>query len=254
MSITLSRPAALSSEGDSLAKRAAGLESCYGLLDASDLVARLIASEFGKRIALVSSFGTGSAVLLHMVAQADSTAPVLFVDTGKHFGETRRYRDKLVARLGLANVNTIEPDPAAVDAHDPHGILWSQEPDRCCFVRKVAPLKRALAGFDAWLTGRRRDQGATRGDLPRFEVADGRIKVNPLIHWSAKDVDDYFAEHDLPRHPLGADGFGSIGCMTCTARVAAGENLRAGRWRDSTKVECGIHLPDHPFKDFGADI
>lgn len=254
MSLTVSQPAAPPPARGTLEKRTTALEARYGLLDARDLVADLIASEFGRRIALVSSFGTGSAVLLHMLAQADPAAPVLFVDTGKHFGETRRYRDELVARLGLADVRVIEPDPAAVDADDPQGTLWSREPDRCCFVRKVAPLERALAGFDAWFTGRRREHGAARGDLPRFEASDSQIKVNPLIHWSASDVDAYFAEHDLPRHPLEADGFRSIGCMTCTDRVAAGEDVRAGRWRGSTKIECGIHLSDHPFKDIGANI
>jgi phosphoadenosine phosphosulfate reductase len=149
MSLTVLQPAAPPPARGTREERTAALEARYGLLDARDLVADLIASEFGRRIALVSSFGTGSAVLLHMLAQADPAAPVLFVDTGKHFGETRRYRDELVARLGLADVRVIEPDPAAVDADDPQGILWSQEPDRCCFVRKVAPLKRALAGFDA---------------------------------------------------------------------------------------------------------
>ena len=117
--------------------------------DAANLVRAMVHEVFGRRIALVSSFGSSSAVLLHMVAQADPATPVLFLDTGKHFGETKRYKDELVALLGLKDVRTIEPDPQTIEADDPQGILWSQTPDACCALRKIAPLKRALKGFDA---------------------------------------------------------------------------------------------------------
>jgi len=233
---------------------ARSLDHDFGALGAANLVKRLVQDVFKRRIALVSSFGSGSAVMLHMVAQADPATPVLFLDTGKHFGETRRYRDELAGLLGLTNVRNITPDPVVIEERDPQGVLWSQQPDDCCFIRKVAPLNRALGDFDAWFTGRRSGQSGTRAALPRFEGADGRVKVNGLAGWSQAVVDDYFEEFKLPRHPLEADGFLSIGCMPCTDRVANGEDPRAGRWRGRDKDECGIHLPGQPFTDFGADI
>ena len=233
---------------------ARSLDHDFGALGAANLVKWLVQDVFQQRIALVSSFGSGSAVLLHMVAQADPATPILFLDTGKHFGETRRYRDELAGLLGLTNVRNITPDPVAVEKHDPQGILWSQRPDECCFIRKVAPFNGALGEFDAWFTGRRADQNNTRTALPRFEAADGRVKVNVLAGWSQAVVDDYFEEFKLPHHPLETDGFLSIGCMPCTDRVAAGEDPRAGRWRGSKIEECGIHMPSTPFRDFGADI
>lgn len=226
-----------------LAAHAERLLERYGGLDGLDVVAAMIEREFPGEIALVSSFGTGSAVLLDMVARVDPRTPVLFLDTGKLFGETRRYRDRLVERLGLRDVRTLHPDPAALAEADPKGLLWTQDPDRCCQVRKVEPLERGLAGFRAWFTGRRRGQSPTRAGLAPIEAAEGRIKVNPLAAWSDADVDAYFAARDLPRHPLEADGFLSIGCMPCTDRVAPGEDPRAGRWRGRDKIECGIHLP-----------
>ena len=117
---------------------------------------------------------------------------------------------------------------------------------RCCFIRKVEPLCRALAGFDAWITGRKTYQGGRRARLQVFEAADGRIKVNPLSGWRKSDLDDYFAVHDLPRHPLEYDGYLSIGCRPCTDPVAPAAAARAGRWPGSPKTECGIHLPAAP--------
>jgi phosphoadenosine phosphosulfate reductase len=201
-----------------------------------------VRDEFAGRIALVSSFGAESAVLLHLIAEIDPAIPIIFLDTGKLFGETLRYRDQLTKRLGLKDLRSIAPDPAALAAEDEAGALWLKQPDRCCFLRKVEPLRRALEGFDAWLTGRKRFQGGLRDRLPKFEAADGKIKVNPLADWTKDDLDRYFEAHELPRHPLEADGFLSIGCMPCTDRVSPGEDGRAGRWRGIDKTECGIHL------------
>lgn len=198
--------------------------------------------EFPGRIALVTSFGTESAVLLHMVSEVDPALPVIFLDTGKLFGETLRYRDRLAERLGLTDIRTIEPDPADLAAEDADGILWASDPDRCCFVRKVLPLRRALAGFDAWITGRKRFQGGARSSLPLVEVQDGRVKVNPLAEWSPQDIAAHFRRHVLPAHPLQADGYLSIGCMPCTERAPDPADSRSGRWAGSGKTECGIHL------------
>ncbi|HEX2886744.1 phosphoadenylyl-sulfate reductase [Vineibacter terrae] len=201
-----------------------------------------ITDTYRGRIALVSSFGTEAAVLLHLVASIDRATPVLFIDTLKLFPETLRYRDLLTARLGLSDVRTIHPDAARLAQDDPDGDLWRRDPDHCCVIRKVEPLARALAGFDAWINGRKRFQGGARAALSPVEHADGRIKLNPLADWSVEDIDGYFAVHNLPRHLLEADGFTSIGCMTCSAPTLPGEDRRAGRWRGQGKTECGIHL------------
>ncbi len=230
------------------------LEELYADSSAQELVSGLIRKEFPRRIALVSSFGSSAAVLLNMVAQADRRTPVLFLDTGKHFGETLRYRDALVERLGLADMRVLAPEPSSLGGNDPNGILWMKRPDLCCFIRKVEPLQRGLAGFAAYFNGRRREHGAARASLRRFEASDGRVRINPLFDWSESDVDAYFARHRLPRHPLEEDGFKSIGCLPCTDRIAPGESTRAGRWRGKGKTECGIHLPIETFKDFGSGI
>ena len=197
---------------------------------------------FGRRFALVSSFGAESAVLLHIASTVSKDVPVLFLDTGKLFGETKRFRDQLASDFGLTDVRSISPDPNDLSANDPKGALWTKDTNKCCFIRKVKPLDQVLDGFEGWASGRKRFQGGVRSLLPHFEAADGRVKVNPLALWSKEDVQDYIAEYNLPRHPLVAEGFASIGCMPCTDRVEAGENERAGRWRGQVKTECGIHL------------
>jgi phosphoadenosine phosphosulfate reductase len=144
--------------------------------------------------------------------------------------------------LGLSDVRVMTPDRAAVLEKDVDGLLHQAEPDACCDLRKTQPLEQALSGFGSWITGRKRYHGGARADLPLFEKDAGRIKINPLASWGAKDIAAYIAKHDLPRHPLVRDGFSSIGCWPCTHRVGAGETARAGRWKNTTKDECGIHF------------
>lgn len=200
---------------------------------------------FPGNIALVSSFGAESALLLQMLAEIDPTTPILFLDTGKHFMETLMYRDILAGRFEFTDLRSLEPDPGAIAEQDPNGTLWSTNPDLCCQLRKIDPLTRALAPFGAWITGRKRYQSGTRAALPHVELLDGRIKVNPLAHWSAADIEAGFRQYKLPQHPLVYDGFKSIGCQPCTIRVADNEDARAGRWSGSDKTECGIHrAPD----------
>ena len=194
-------------------------------------------------VALVSSFGAESAALLHLVASVDPSVPVLFLDTGKHFPETLAYRDTLAARLGLTDLRILEPDAEAIAKRDATGLRWSYDPDGCCEIRKVLPLEKALAGFDASITGRKAFQASTRNALPRVEVEGDRIKLNPLADWTKDDIEAWFAKHDLPRHPLEAQGYPSIGCAPCTSKVKPGEDPRAGRWRGWEKTECGIHTP-----------
>lgn len=206
----------------------------------------LDAPELGE-VALVSSFGAEAAVLLHLVAVSDPNMRVVFLDTGKHFTETLVYQQELNERLGLSNVRLITPDAVALTKDDPEGTLNMRDTDACCALRKTLPLEAALnamPNLGALVTGRKRYQGGLRSTLEVFEVDDatGLIKVNPLAHWAPSDVRDYMEENRLPKHPLLAKGYLSIGCAPCTAPVKAGEDARSGRWQNSDKVECGIHF------------
>jgi len=234
---------ALSGTDRDTAAEAIALNARYGLLDAHDAIALTAGELFPGRTALVSSFGADSAVLLHLVAEVDRSIPVIFLDTGRLFAETLEYRTRLVETLGLADVRTVTPDPDRLAASDPHRALWMTNPDLCCRIRKTEPLKHALAGFDAWFTGRKRFQNAQRAALRLFEADGARIKVNPLASWSILDLKAHAERHGLPEHPLVAKGYPSIGCVPCTSRVALGEDLRSGRWRGLDKSECGIHMP-----------
>lgn len=218
------------------------LLAAHGGREAGDLVAVMIKQLFPGKIALVSSFGAESSVLLHMAAAADPATPVILLDTRKLFGETLRYRDALIAELGLKDVRAIRPDPDEIIEQDRSGLLWTRDTEACCALRKKRPMKLALEGFDAWITGRKRFQTETRAGLEVIEREGGQFKINPLAGWSAEDVDAYMTKHDLPRHPLVGDGFPSIGCMPCTRRIRAGEGQRAGRWAGHDKSECGIHI------------
>lgn len=210
---------------------------------AAEMLEELLTTELKGRVAVVSSFGTESAVLLHLVAAVDRDIPLIFVNTQKMFGETLAYRDELAERLGYTDLRVFRPDPYDLASRDKTGLRWSYDPDGCCEIRKVAPLRRALQPFDAWISGRKAFQAKTRAALPRFEIDEGRLKLNPLADWSKDRLDAYFEEHRLPRHPLEAEGYLSIGCSPCTSKVKPGEDPRAGRWRGWDKTECGIHTP-----------
>lgn len=219
----------------------AELQRHLGYAPLEQVLSAVLTEIFPQRIAVVSSFGGEAAALLHMVATIDRRTPVLFVNTGRHFPETLDYRDRLVAHLGLADVRSVGPAAEEVARLDANATRAAWDPDGCCAFRKVAPLERALAGFAAWVTGRKRFQAATRASLPVFEVDGPHVKVNPLASWSAADIAAYADAHRLPAHPLVAQGFASIGCAPCTSAVLPGEEVRAGRWRGFGKTECGIH-------------
>lgn len=197
--------------------------------------------QIGK-IALVSSFGAESVVLLHMVAQIAKDTPLIFLDTEMLFPETLTYQREVAAALGLSDVRVVTPNRNAVLTEDVDGLLHQGDTDACCELRKTRPLADALDGFDGWITGRKQFQGGKRADLPLFEKDGRKIKINPLANWTAQDLQAYIAKHDLPRHPLVAKGYPSVGCMPCTSRVSDHEDQRAGRWRGKDKTECGIHF------------
>ncbi len=211
---------------------------------------------FGDKLALVSSFGAESAVLLHLAAGIDRNIPVLFLDTGMLFAQTLDYRRRLVERLGLTDVRDLRPRFEDLALGDPDADLWRRDTDACCHIRKVLPLDTALSGFDAWITGRKRFHGGDRLRLSVVEEADGKIKFNPLANWTKVEIDAYAEAHDLPAHPMVAHGFPSIGCWPCTEAVSEGADARSGRWAGSQKTECGIHTARAPGAApfLGADL
>ncbi len=230
--------------GAAVIDRAVALRFAYDEARAPDVLAGVLATYPGE-VALVSSFGAEAAVLLHMASEIDRDLPVLMVDTLMLFEETLAYQRDIAAHLGLRNVQHIRPDPKDLTALDPANDLHQGDTDACCVIRKVAPLDRAIVRYPVTISGRKRFQAASRASLEVFEPDGPRLKVSPLAAWSPKDILAYMDAHALPRHPLVAQGFPSIGCAPCTTRVEAGEDARAGRWRGTDKVECGIH--------FGAD-
>jgi phosphoadenosine phosphosulfate reductase len=227
----------------SVADRVAAMNARYRHHSATAVLEHALKDDDLGQVALVSSFGAESVVLLHLVSVIAPQTPVLFVDTRMLFQETLEYQRKLAEELNLCDVRTIRAAQTKVAFEDPDNTLHQFSTDACCNIRKVEPLEHALAGFDGWITGRKRFQGATREAVEFFEAeGDLRIKVNPLAHWGREDLEDYIVNNRLPRHPLVAQGYPSIGCAVCTSKVAPGEDPRAGRWRNQAKTECGIHF------------
>lgn len=219
----------------------ADLNDRYETMSPVQIVEDVLTRAFFGKMAVVSSFGAESAVLLHMIARVRPETPVLMIDTGKLFGETLQYRTRLQHLLGLEDVRSCGPRRADLDDLDPMGTLSASNPDACCMVRKTQVLQRAIEPFDTWLNGRKRYQSDTRSMMSIVERDGDRLKVNPLANWTAETLKVYMSEHDLPSHPLFEKGYRSIGCYPCTSRVAAGEDDRAGRWAGLDKTECGIH-------------
>ena len=221
---------------------AAELEARFGRLEPEEIIALSAERRFAGGVAAVSSFGADSAVLLKMIADVDPALPVLFLDTGKHFGETLDYRDALAADLGLRNLQIVHPLEDALADQDPDGLLHKSDTDACCEIRKVEPMARAVRSYRAWFTGRKRFQSETRAAMPSFEAVGERIRINPLAQWGTTDLARYMQSNDLRANPLVAYGYLSIGCFPCTEPVKPGEDARAGRWAGQAKTECGIHL------------
>jgi phosphoadenosine phosphosulfate reductase len=210
------------------------------------VIARALRAVGRERLAMVSSFGTEAAALLKVMADVDPAIPVVFLDTGWLFEETLAYRDTLIAKLGLRDVRSIKPLDESLRREDPDRELWFSDPDACCRIRKVEPLKRALVPFDAWINGRKRFQGGLRTAIPVVEADGTRLKFNPFANVTRDEVDAIYRQAELPPHPLAAAGFLSIGCMPCSSRTQSGEDARDGRWRGQAKTECGIHTVTTP--------
>ena len=219
-------------------QRAASLNRQYQGVGSEEFLRAIVQDEFPGRVAIVSSFGTESALLLALAARVSRDIPIIFLDTGHHFPETLAYRDVVQRRLGLTDVRTIR----AWDAdRDPDATLWQFDTDACCSLRKVEPLQAAISEFDALISGRKSSHGALRRFMPRIEAVDGLIKLDPIADWSPEQVEEAFEALDLPRHPLIAHGYRSVGCLPCTAPADDAQNPRAGRWVGQAKTECGIH-------------
>lgn len=223
-------------------EEALALEARYGHLEPEQLIALSVEQFFPDQIAAVSSFGNGSAVLLHMIANIDRTLPIIFLDTGKHFDETLAYRDELIERLGLTDVTIIKPRYEVLARDDPDGRLHKSDADRCCGIRKVEPMARAIAPWRAWFTGRKRYQASSRSGLNVFEAVGPRVRINPMAAWQSAEMVAYAECHGLPVHPLVAYGYYSVGCLPCTEPAKPGDGERSGRWAGQAKTECGIHL------------
>lgn len=207
----------------------------------ADEIVRWAAATFGPRFCATSSFA--DAVLVHVVARAAPGTEVLFLDTGLHFPETLAVRDQVAATMAV-RVRSIRPGLSVGQQDGRYGPrLFSRDPDECCALRKVEPLERALAGYDAWAAGLRRDESPQRANTPvvHFEAARGKVKVNPLAAWTQEDVQAYISRWDIPVNPLLRQGYASVGCWPCTRRAGAGEDPRAGRWPLFDKTECGLH-------------
>lgn len=196
---------------------------------------------FGSRVAVASSMQ--DAVLPALVASVAPGTDVLFLETGYHFAETLATRDAVAARYDL-NVRSLQAGQSVAEQDEVYGKdLFASNPDLCCMLRKTTPLFEALEGYEAWMTGLRRAESASRAGAPEvsFDAKHGLVKISPIVAWSDDDVQRYADDHDVVRNPLIAQGYPSIGCAPCTRKVAPGEDPRSGRWAGTSKTECGIH-------------
>ena len=208
----------------------------------AEIIIEWAVATFGERFAITSSMG--DAVLAHLAAQVAPGIDVVFLDTGYHFAETIGTRDAVAATLPV-NLLTITPKQSVAEQDAQYGAdLWRRNPDLCCAMRKVAPLRDSLEGYDAWATGLRRAETHNRVIAPviGWDAGKRKVKVSPLARWSDEQVERYILENGVLVNPLQYDGYPSIGCFPCTRRVAPGEDPRSGRWAGTGKTECGIHV------------
>jgi phosphoadenylyl-sulfate reductase (thioredoxin) len=204
---------------------------------------RVTAERFAPRLVMATGFGVEGCVLIDLIGRNRLPVDIFTLDTGLFFEETYTLWKKLEEQYGLT-IRAVRPRLSLAEQANRFGdALWERDPDRCCELRKVLPLREALAGAEAWISALRRDQTPERAKTPLLELDEkfGLVKINPLVEWSVRDVWDYVREHDVPFNPLHEQGYPSIGCAPCTSPVRPGEDPRAGRWRGKAKTECGIH-------------
>ncbi len=207
-------------------------------------ILRWTCAEFKRDVALATGFGVEGCVLVHMLASIDRSARMFYLDTDMLFPETYALRDKLESTYGVRFEQRSTKLTVRQQALTYGEELWKWNPDECCRLRKVEPLREMLFGLSAWITGIRREQSSTRASVQVIERDShfGLVKVNPLAAWTRRDVWDYVERNKVPYNPLLDQGYESIGCTPCTTPIQIGEDPRAGRWRGKSKTECGIHL------------
>ncbi len=193
-------------------------------------------------IVYVCSFGSESAIILHMISKIDKNFPIILINTKFLFDETMDYKKELTDKLQLKNCTEIFPDLTDIRSNDKNNNLWKSDTNKCCHLRKVLPLQKELAKYKAWISGRKAYHEGERKKLKVFEFLNDKMVVNPLANMTQNDVSKYFNDYKLPRHPLFSKGFLSIGCRQCTVVASSNNDVRSGRWINSTKTECGIHL------------
>ena len=215
-------------------------KECQGL--APEEILEISIKKFNNKITYICSFGTESAIILHMISKIDTKFPIFLLNTHFLFPETIAYKNKLLKKLRLTNCLDIFPDELLIKQEDPKNSLWMNNTDRCCEIRKVKPLDKILKNYSSWISGRKSYHQGERIDLKPFELLNKKIVVNPLINIKKKEADNYFEANDLPQHPLLKKGYFSIGCIHCTFKTNDKSNMRSGRWKNKIKTECGIHL------------
>lgn len=202
---------------------------------------------FHPRLMMATAFGAEGCCIIHMLAEIEPTVRIINLETGYQFPETLELRERIKERYGI-EVEFIYPEQTVAEYEAEHGgPLYTIRPDQCCYDRKVLPLKKAVVGYDAWISSIRGDQTEHRkvAGIVQPDTKFGLVKVNPLLHWTKKDVWSFITKHDVPYNPLHDRDYPSIGCWPCTDPVRNGDDERAGRWAGTRKKECGLHVLEH---------
>ncbi len=211
------------------------------------VILRWAVRTFHPRLTMATAFGAEGCCLIHMLAEIEPSVRIFNLDTGYQFPETLQLRERIKDRYGIA-VEMVQPELTVAEYEAEHGgPLYVHRPDQCCHDRKILPLRRAVVGYDAWISAIRRDQTQHRAvaGVVQWDAKFNLVKVNPLLNWTKKDVWNFIFRHDVPYNPLHDRNYPSIGCWPCTQAVANGADERSGRWAGSKKKECGLHVIEH---------
>jgi phosphoadenosine phosphosulfate reductase len=213
----------------------------------AEIVLRWAVETFGRKLTMATAFGAEGCCLIHMLANIDPDVRIFNLDTGYQFQETLDLRERIRDRYGIA-VEMVRPELSVAEYEAEHGgPLYRIRPDQCCHDRKLVPLRKAVVGYEAWISAIRRDQTSdrARAEVVQWDAKFNLVKVNPLLNWSKKDVWAFIFKHEVPYNPLHDQGYPSVGCWPCTQAVREGEDERAGRWAGTLKKECGLHVIEH---------